>query len=102
MEVKNTVAYDFPNYGIPHEANLNLIGLTLSSRKVEHQIPISVNVEPDTYVKTLGPESAALYADSLRSLWEFVDSLGLGYKKVTAAVHLLGKVYKITFLCYGD
>lgn len=102
MKMNQTTSFNFPNHGLTHEANLNLIGLALSSRKIEHDIPISVNVEPEQFVAQLGPESTTLCAESLRDLWTFADSIGLENKRVTAAVHVLGKVYKITFLCYGD
>lgn len=102
MKVVATAHYDFPNYGIPHESNLNLIGLTLTSRKITHQIPISLNIDPNTYVKSLSKDLADQYADSLKQLFDYADSIGLKYKLVSASVHVLGKVYKITFLCYGD
>lgn len=102
MKLKTTVNYDFPNYGLPHESNINLIGLTLTGRKVEHKLPVNINIDPNTFINSLHTEQCKLYAESLENLFTFADQLGLKYSKVTASVLMLNRSYKITFLCYGD
>lgn len=102
MNLQKTATYNFQNYGLPHEDNLNLIGLALSSRKVEHDIPISVNVNPEAFTKKLGPEMSKSYAESLEELWAIADDVGLEFKKVMATVHILERGYKIILSCYGD
>lgn len=102
MKLIQTSNFNFPNHGIPHESNLNLIGLTLTSRKIKHQLPVSLNIDPQTYVSSLDKKLSDSYANSLRELFDLADSLAGQYKVVEASVHLLGKMYKITFLCYGD
>lgn len=102
MSNKRTATYNFQNYGIPHESNLNLIGLALSSRKIGHQIPISTDLNPETFVKGLGPEMTNQYAESLEELWNMADDLGLQYKRVTASVHVMERGYKIMFECHDE
>lgn len=102
MQEQKTATYNFQNYGLPHESNLNLIGLALSSRKIAHTIPISVDIQPELFVKQLGPELTNQYAESLEELWNMADDLGLVYKRVTAEVHVMERAYKILFKCLSE
>ena len=101
MELLNTVSYDFPNFGLTHESNLNLIGLVLTSRKIKHKIPVNININSEEYVKSLPEEARPKCAEVTRELFDITDKFGLRYEQVTATVRILERGYKITLLCYG-
>lgn len=102
MQEQKTATFNFQNYGLPHESNLNLIGLALSSRKIAHSIPISIDIDPNVFVKQLGPEMTNQYAETLEELWNMADDLGLVYSRVSAEVHVMERGYKILFKCISE
>lgn len=102
MKIKQTVTWDFPNYGIPHEQNLNLIGMALTIKKIKHQIPVSIIYDVENYFQNLPEVVGKKYGRSFVELVEYADRLGLAFPLVTASVQVMGTVYKVIFSCYGE
>lgn len=103
MKLVNTSVYKFPNLGIPHESNLNIIGVLLTSRKISHNLNISIDVDTNTYVQGIaGTNNQPKLMDAALALWGHADILGLKYPKVEAKVNILTHNYEILFLCYEN
>lgn len=101
MKLIEKQSYLFQNRGIPHENNLNMIGMALTSRKIIHKVPVSVDFEPEAYVKACAGDTKEVMID-VQELWNAADALGLKYKRVEAEVLMMPRQYKIIFYCYGD
>lgn len=101
MRLIEKQSYLFQNRGIPHENNLNLIGLVLTSRKITHEVPVSVDFDSQAYAKACSKDSKEVMID-VQELWNAADALGLKYKRVEAKVTMMPRQYKIMFYCYGD
>lgn len=101
MKLLENQTYYFPNFGIPHENNLNLIGLILTSRKVRHNVPVSVNIDPETFAKACSNGNTDLLVH-IQDLWATCDALGLRFQVVEGIVDAFPRTYKITFKCYGN
>lgn len=88
------------NNGIPLENILNLTGLVLSSRKINHEIPISLDIDPEVFTKKIAPDDNDLFS-RIQELRDISDSLGMQYKRVEAKTQASNRGVFITFHCYN-
>lgn len=100
MKLLEKQTYLFPNFGITHENNLNLIGLVLTSRRIKHSVPVSINIDPEAFANACSNGNPDLLGH-VQELWGTCDALGLKFPLVEGSVDIFQRTYKITFKCYG-
>lgn len=99
MKLIEKQVYTFPNYGIPHENNLNLLGMILSSRRISHSIPVNMDIDPIAFASKIGNNDKDFMAN-IHDLWATTDALSIRHDLVQAKIMILNRGYKIMFFCY--